>query len=103
MTAREKCLNEAKNKVTGTDSEDYGKPEDNLQNIANLWSSYLNNKLSSQRIATYVRLTPEEVAQMMALFKIARIQGKHSTKDSYIDACGYIACAYECELGDKVK
>ena len=97
MTAREDCLLKAVGKTNGKLGESYGKPEDNLQNIANLWNAYLTNSLSDGVVNIFVKLTPAQVAQMMALFKIGRMQGKHSIADSYVDACGYLACGYECE------
>ena len=33
---------------------------------------------------------------MMALLKIARISSGTDKEDSFIDACGYMACAGEC-------
>lgn len=40
-------------------------------------------------------LSPEDVGLMMALFKIARIQTGSFKEDSFVDACGYLACAGE--------
>ena len=40
-------------------------------------------------------MTAEDVALMMALFKIGRIQTGTATEDSFADACGYLACAGE--------
>lgn len=98
ITAREDCLLKAIGKAIGKDNENYGEPEDNLQNIADLWNAFLTNRFAS-KMNLFIRLTPAEVAQMMALFKIGRIQGKHSIEDSYIDACSYLACGYECQFG----
>ena len=49
------------------------------------------------------KIRPEDVAILMALLKIARIQTGRFKADSYIDACGYIALAGELSadpLGD---
>ena len=95
MTGREKCLKTASEKVTQIKDKVYGRPEFNLSRIAKLWTLYLNSVFDCN-----IRLTPSDVALMMALFKIARIMGGTEVEDSYIDACGYLACAYECEIGD---
>lgn len=64
----------------------YGSPENNFKLIATLWTDYLRG---------YYVYSPEDVAIMMALLKIARIAtGKHKD-DNYIDLAGYAACAAE--------
>lgn len=62
----------------------YGSPEDSFKLIAELWTVYLGCGVS-----------PNDVAIMMALLKIARIATGRFKADSYIDACGYLACAGE--------
>lgn len=82
---RSEILEEAKKQVCGGREEDYGNPEDSFSLIANLWSSYLDIKISSK-----------DVACMMALLKIARI--KRGVKiDSSIDLAGYAACIGEID------
>ena len=68
----------------------YGEPEDSFEVIAELWEVYLTH-----RHATETTINPEDVGVMMALMKIARISLGKAKTDSYIDACGYIACAGE--------
>jgi hypothetical protein len=36
---------------------------------------------------------------MMTLFKLARIKSNPAHLDSYIDGCGYLACAGEIAVG----
>lgn len=81
---REEILEQAKQIVCTDREETYGEPENNFSLIAALWSTYISKELS-----------PEDVAIMMALLKIARIKaGKHKA-DNYIDLCGYASCAGE--------
>ena len=42
-----------------------------------------------------INLLPEDVANMMALLKIARTQAGQHNPDDYVDACGYSAIAGE--------
>lgn len=73
--------------------EDYGNPEGNFKTIVNFWTSYINAKYN-----IFVPFTPEDVALMMALLKIARMtHGKKA--DNYIDLAGYAACAGEIATG----
>lgn len=81
---RESILRDAEICVCGKRQEDYGSPEDNFKAIATLWSSYGETDFDAH-----------DVAIMMALLKIGRIMSGRRTKDSYVDACGYLACAGE--------
>lgn len=62
---------------------DYGPPQINLKNIANLWGAYLKTTI-----------LPKDVAILMALLKIARLMlvamPVRDARDSVIDAAGYI-------------
>ena len=60
------------------------------ENIARLWSSYLQNKFKLN-----LNLLPEDVANLMTLLKIARTQAGKFNLDDFIDACGYAAIAGE--------
>lgn len=77
LRAAEKC-------VCGQREQDYGSPENNFKTIAELWTAYKG-----------VRFTPNDVAMMMALLKIARIQSGTGTADSFVDLAGYAACGGE--------
>ena len=81
---REDVLNEANIIVSKDRESQYGSPENSFGEIAKLWSGYIGREI-----------TPHDVAIMMALMKIARIKCGKYKEDSYIDACGYIACAGE--------
>ena len=71
--------------ITGPRAEDYGDKYNNHVNISELWSSYLDHRIS-----------PHDVAICMALVKIARLKHRR-TKDCYIDIAGYAAIASEIE------
>jgi hypothetical protein len=87
---REEILEAAKGCVTGQRPEDYGTPEDSFGMIGKLWTAYLEHPVSSM-----------DVAVMMGLLKIARIQGNRSTQDSFVDLAGYAACAGEIATGNE--
>lgn len=87
---RAEILKAAEACVTGQRVQDYGAPEDSFRMIAGLWSAYLDEQID-----------PIDVALMMALLKIARVQtssGKPSN-DCFVDLAGYAACAGEIAGG----
>ena len=81
--------------VCGDREQDYGTPEDNFTRIARLWEVYLHDKVIP--FGNGISIEPADVGVMMALFKIGRIMGGSYKADSYVDACGYLACAGEIE------
>ena len=86
---RKEILDTAIKTVCEDRQDSYGKPEDNFAIIAGLWSGYLGDVL----------LKAEDVAIMMILLKIARIQTGKYKPDNYIDIAGYAACAAEVAGG----
>ena len=85
-----KILEQTK-KLVSTDREDkHGDKVENHENIARLWTGYIQNKTKLR-----ISLLPEDVANLMALLKIARTQAGHHNIDDYVDACGYSAIAGE--------
>lgn len=83
---RKKVLDAAINCVCQDREGQYGSPEDSFNEIAKLWTVWLS-----------LKITPKDVAIMMALLKVARIKAGHFKEDSYIDACGYLACGAEIQ------
>ena len=78
-------------KLVSKDREDkHGNKVENHENIARLWSSFLQNKTKLNIV-----ILPEDVANLMALLKIARTQAGQHNPDDYVDACGYSAIAGE--------
>lgn len=59
-----------------------GYPEDVFEIIAEYWSNYLQ-----------MHIMPSDVASMMMLFKIARINPLFYHEDNYVDIMGYAAMA----------
>ena len=92
-TTRAEILDAAKKIVTGDREKQYGKPEDNFAVIARFWEVYLSERCTDG--GAEVTLNPDDVAMLMALMKVARIMTGTFKGDSYIDACGYLACAAE--------
>ena len=80
-------LQKAIDLVGGDRAATYGNMFENHQNIAKLWDGYLHN------IKT---VSPEDVANMMELLKIARRKTGALNDDDYVDGAGYAAVAHEC-------
>ena len=87
---RQEILDAAAKCVNGDRDEQYGEPEDNFMRIARLWEAYLQHPVSAL-----------DVANMMILFKVARVKGGilkgADTYDSWVDIAGYAACGGEIE------
>ena len=79
------CLDEAKRTICGERQDVYGSPEDSFTLIANYWNAYLATKDGM--------LSALDIAHMMILFKMARVQGQAPSRDSYVDICGYAGIA----------
>lgn len=84
METRGDYLEAAKEIVCNNREAQYGSPEDNFNNIAMLWTNYLETIV-----------TAKDVSIMMALMKIARIKTGTFKEDSWVDAIGYMACGAE--------
>jgi len=78
-------------RLSGTDRQkDYGDKVDNHNNIARLWSAYLDTDIKAH-----------DVAIMMALLKMARTKLGAVSKDTYIDMAAYSAIAGEIKFKEK--
>lgn len=62
----------------------YGSPKPNFQRIAALWSAYFGKDVSLA-----------DVANLMILVKVARLQETPSHRDSWVDVAGYADCGFE--------
>ena len=83
---RKEILAEAEKIVCSDRNLQYKEPEDNFLRIATLWKAYLGK----------MYVTSYDVAVMMCLFKIARLQGSaFESIDSWVDLIGYAACGGE--------
>ena len=83
-------LNRASVLVQGQREKDYGDKKENHNNIAKLWSAYLD-----------IPVTAHDVAILMSLLKVARTKLGAVSKDTYVDMAGYSAIAGEIEFRGK--
>ena len=89
-------LDEAKKIINGIRNNMYGKPEDNFELIAKLWSLYLQKRY--QKPDSFVGyLSSQDVAIMMAYMKMARITSGRNMRDSFVDCAGYLGIAADMD------
>lgn len=84
MNNRTSILREAERLVTKDRDAQHGDPIENFKRVATMWSGYLG-----------IEVKPVDVGWMMAIFKAARGRHAPSNRDSYADAAGYVACAWD--------
>lgn len=92
-------LHTAYDLVRGERARNYGPPHDNFAVIADLWSTYIVQRVRKElerspsgQIPTYGFLDGNDVANLMSLLKIAReASGLGYHEDSTVDVCGYQA------------
>lgn len=87
---RDYILDEAKRIINGDRQGTYGDAEDSFTSIADLWAAYLCHSKNKS-----IDITPEDVANMMILLKIARNTSGVYKADNWIDICGYAALGGE--------
>ena len=95
---REEILKTAVQYVTNDRNTHYGEPEDSFTTIAIFWNSYL-----AARPQPTGPITPYDVANMMALLKVARLALRPKNVDSAIDLAGYAACSGEILTREKTS
>jgi hypothetical protein len=91
MKAKE-TLETALELVTGDRAEQYGDMHQCHQLIADLWNTYVRGK----------EIEAHDVAIMMALLKIARMQTGSRTPDNYTDLAGYAAVAAQLARSEPI-
>jgi hypothetical protein len=64
----------------------YDGAEDSFVRIARLWTAHLVNQ------GKVVAIGPQDVAMMMVLLKVARLEQSPNHEDSWVDIAGYAAC-----------
>lgn len=89
-STRRGILEAAMSCICGDREEEYGSPEDSFEAIAGLWNAYISAKFGSS-----IGLKGDDVGLMMALLKIGRTAKGRFKTDSFVDGCGYMACAGE--------
>ena len=82
--SRSQILDTAKAYVTKDRAADHGDMENNFSRIADYWALHLDYPVSTT-----------DVAVMMALLKIARINSNPKHPDNWVDGAGYMACGGE--------
>lgn len=94
---RKEILEAASKVVHAEDMDhDYGKPENNFETIAKLWTTYLE-----AAVCDCLELNARDVAAMMILLKVARV-ATNEKADHWVDIAGYAACGGEID-GDPDK
>ena len=88
---RKEVLETALKTVCEERKDQYGELENNFEDIAKLWTYWLDVKVSA-----------EDVAIMMLLLKVARARTGKFHADNFVDMAGYAACAAEVWNGGKV-
>lgn len=81
---RSEILDTAKTYVINDRNDTHGEPENSFGLISAYWSAHLGRNIK-----------PEDVAVMMTLLKLARIQTNSANADNWIDGAGYLACGGE--------
>lgn len=81
-------LAEAQEIVDGSRRTTHGWAERSFQRTADLWRALLG-----------IDVTAVDVALMLALLKVARMQCGEPVRDHFVDAAGYMALAGELENG----
>ena len=84
-------LETASKLVCGDRQKTHGDKYANCKNMADIWNSYLGDKLVDS-------ITAKDAAIMMALVKIARTKTGTHNEDDYVDGAAYVAIA--CEVHD---
>jgi hypothetical protein len=87
--SRGQILDTAKSYVTKDRAADHGDMENNFSRIADYWSVHLDYPVH-----------PTDVAVMMTLLKVARINSNPKHPDNWVDGAGYLACGGELAGGD---
>lgn len=87
----ESFVDEATRIVRGNREGVYGKPTQNFETIAALWSAWL-----SVRLKTTVGLEAADIGHLMILMKEARLANAPRHRDSMVDIIGYSDCVDMC-------
>lgn len=87
-------MDEAARIINGERNEQYGEPEDNFRNIAEMWNAYLRARYG------FYGLDPYDTAMMMVLLKVAR-NGHFRKFDNLVDLVGYAAHAGDLDALQK--
>jgi hypothetical protein len=87
---RAQFLQQAEQTICRDRQDIHGNPENTFALIAQYWSTFLSEESEKQ-----ITLCGADVAAMMTLFKIARMQINPFHEDNIVDGIGYLAIAGE--------
>lgn len=97
MSYKNDICEQASKIISGERQGQYGAPENSFAVIAKFWNVYLDARdvRDSEGHRINAPILANDVANMMALMKIARISNGVFKEDSYVDAIGYLAIGAE--------
>lgn len=78
-------------KIVERRAKTHGDPLANHANIAMLWNAYLGIRAAGRNAL----LSPEDVAVLLALLKLARMHTGEFNGDDYLDFAGYVGVMAE--------
>lgn len=77
---------QARQLIRGQREKDYGDKLTNFTHIARSWNALLSKRIPG------INLTAEDVAAMMIVMKLCRLQHSPDHADSILDVAGYAGC-----------
>jgi hypothetical protein len=90
---RKEALDAAAACVLTDRNKDYGDPESNFANTAEIWNTYLRGR---GLLAEGASIEAFDVANLMIGLKLARLVTSPRKVDTLVDIAGYAACSAEC-------
>ena len=93
---RKEFLHRVAHLVCQDRNRQYGDPEDNFRNIADIWNVVLGPKLKKP-------LDSQDVAVAMVGLKLGRYPSDPRHLDNLLDGAGYLACLYDLIVNSDPK
>jgi Domain of unknown function (DUF6378) len=94
---RASALEEAVRLITGDRNNSYGPPTQDFQRAADAATAYGYRALGGRPIQ------PHDIALLVMLVKISRLQWTPGRRDSWVDIAGYAGCGYECAMEELAR
>lgn len=91
---RASALDEARQLITGDRNNQYGPPTQDFDRTAGMASAFGFSVNGAP-------LKGHHVAIFMMLLKVSRLAWTPGKRDSWVDACGYGGCGYECAVTEE--
>lgn len=113
-TPRAKVLGLAASAILQDRNKQYGPPENNFQDIVDLWNTRIKIRLRELGFALAAEgnilnideiniLKSQDVAVWMMDVKTARLETSPTNIDNWADTAGYAGCGYECAIAGEEK